>query len=76
MRQLINDADEMDLIERRKADQDTKVLSKTQNRVNMALERLRKRVGGMADAEIESLSKEHFGTHGRNRKSSSSAWKM
>ncbi len=57
MREFINEADEMDLIERRKADQDTKILSKTQSRVNMALERLRKRVGDMADAEIKNLSK-------------------
>ena len=57
IREFINEADEMDLTERRKADQDTKMLSKAQSRVNMALERLRKRVGDTADAEIESLSK-------------------
>ena len=57
MRELINEADEVDLIERQKANRDAKKLSKTQSRVNMALEHLRKRVGDTAHAEVESLSK-------------------
>ena len=57
MRGLINEADEIERIERREAEQqDTKTVLRTQARVRGALERLRKRVGGTADKQIHDLT--------------------
>ena len=57
MRGLINEADEIERLERREAEQDTKMFSKAQTRVETALDRLRKRVGKTAIKEIDYLSK-------------------
>ena len=57
MRELINEADEIELIERRAAEQDTKIVSDTQKRVEVALERLREHVGDTAATEMDDLSK-------------------
>lgn len=57
MRELINEADEIELIERRAAEQDTKTVSKTRVQVDAALKRLRDHVGPTAADEIDALSK-------------------
>ena len=57
MRGLINEADEIELIERRAAEQDTKIVSDAQKRVETALERLREHVGDTAATEMDDLSK-------------------
>ena len=57
MRGLINEGDKIEQLERRKADQDTKILSKAQTRVEAALARLRKRVGQTAVKDFDNLSK-------------------
>ena len=56
MRGLINEVDRAERIERRKAEQDTKSVSKAQMRVSTALSRLRTYVGDAAADEIEELS--------------------
>ena len=55
MRGLINDADQLELIERREAAKDTNTASKALARVDAALARLRKRVGEGATIEIDDL---------------------
>ena len=57
MRGLINEADEIEQIERRAADEDSKLATDTRVRVNRALERLKEVVGDAAKEEIEDLSK-------------------
>ena len=57
MRGLINEADKIEQLQRRQADQDSELFSKARKRVEAALARLRKRVGQTAVKEIESLSK-------------------
>lgn len=57
MRGLINEADEIELIERRAAEQDTKTVSNAQKGVDVALIRLREHVGDTAAAEMDDLSK-------------------
>ena len=58
MRGLINEADEIERIERREAEQqDTKSVLQTQARVKAALDRLRKKVGGTADKQIGALTR-------------------
>ena len=57
MRGLINEADEIELIERRAAEQDTKTVSNAQKGVDVALMRLREHVGDTAAAEMDDLSK-------------------
>ena len=57
MRGLINEADKIELIERRAAQQDSKTVSKSQKRVEVALERLRGHVGDSAKKEIDGLSR-------------------
>ena len=57
MRGLINEADEIELIERREAETDTKTVSKAQERVNTALARLREELGDAAAVEIDDLSR-------------------
>ena len=57
MRGLINEADTIELIERRAADQDTKTASKARVQVDAALKRLRDHVGATAADEIDVLSK-------------------
>ena len=56
MRGLINEADEIELIERREAEQDTHTASNARARVEVALERLREHVGSSAGDEIDNLS--------------------
>ena len=56
LRGLINDADEIELIERRAAEQNTRTVSKARRRVDAALKRLRQHVGDTAAAEIDDLS--------------------
>ena len=56
MRGLINEADELERIERRKAEQDTQTISQVRNRVVENLARLRERVGDDAAKEIEMLT--------------------
>ena len=57
MRGLINEADKIELIERRAAEQDTKTVSNAQEGVDVALRRLREHVGDAAAAEMDDLSK-------------------
>ena len=57
MRGLINEADEIEQIERRAADEDSKLATDTRVRVNRALERIKEVVGDAAKEEIEDLSK-------------------
>jgi signal transduction histidine kinase len=57
MRGLINEADEIEHIERRAADDDSKLATDTRARVNRALERIKDIVGDSAKNEIEDLSK-------------------
>ena len=56
MRGLINEADEIEFIERREAETDTKTVSKARERVDTALARLREELGDTAAAEIDDLS--------------------
>ena len=56
MRGLINDADKIERIERRAAEQDTTIVSTAIMRVDKALQRLREHVGNVAVAQIDSLS--------------------
>ena len=55
MRGLINEADEIEFIERRAAEQDTKTVSNAQKSVDVALRHLRKHVGDAP--EMDDLSK-------------------
>ena len=57
MRGLINEADQVELIERREAEHDTRSVAKVRDRVEAALTRLRKRVGDTAAREIDQLSR-------------------
>ncbi len=57
MRDLINEADEIELMERRAVEQDTKTVSNAQKRVDAALERLREQIGDEASDEIRDLSR-------------------
>ena len=57
MRGLINEADKIEQIQRREADQDTKIMSNAQSRVEAAMTRLRNRVGEKAVEEIDNLSR-------------------
>ena len=57
MRGLMNEADKIEFIERRAAEQDTKTVSSAQKRVEVALGRLREHVGDAAAAEMDDLSK-------------------
>lgn len=57
MRGLINDADEIEFIERRAAEQDTQNVSTTQKRVERALSQLREVVGDSAGDEISEVAK-------------------
>ena len=56
MRGLINEADEIELIERREAEQDTKSVSNVQKRVVADLSHLRERVGDVARDQINNLT--------------------
>ena len=56
IRGLINEADAIEVIERRAAEQDTKTISNARKRVDASLKRLRERVGDVAAAEIDGLS--------------------
>lgn len=57
MRGLINEADKIEQIERRAADEDTKLATDTRIRVNRALDRLKDIVGESAHDEIDDLSR-------------------
>lgn len=57
MRGLINEADEIEFIERRAAEQETRNVSATRKRVDTALAHLREVVGGTAEKEVQELSK-------------------
>lgn len=57
MRGLINEVDKIEFIERRAADEDTKLVTDTRARVNRALDRIKDIVGDNAKDEIEELSK-------------------
>ncbi len=57
MRGLINEADQLELFERREAEKDTETVSMVRNRVVSALARLRERLGDDASTEIDTLSK-------------------
>ncbi|MDE0510342.1 MAG: sensor histidine kinase [Gammaproteobacteria bacterium] len=57
LRGLINEADEIERLERREAEQDTELFSKAHKRVETALARLRKRVGQTAVKDFDNLSK-------------------
>ena len=57
VRGLINEADEIELIERRAADQDTRRVSDTRRRVEVALDRLRQLTGGEASDAVAELSR-------------------
>lgn len=56
MRGLINEVDNIERIERRKAEEDTRSVSNAKIRVSNVLDRLRKHVGDAATDEIEELS--------------------
>ena len=56
IRGLINEADGIELIERRAAEQDTKTISNARKRVDTALQRLRKHVGPDAADKVDALS--------------------
>ena len=56
MRGLINKADELELIQRKKADLDTNRISNTQRRVEATLEKLRENIGDVAKDEVDDLS--------------------
>ncbi len=57
LRGLINEADEIEFIERRAAEHDTQQVSATRKRVALALEHLREAVGNSAADEVEEVSK-------------------
>lgn len=57
MRGLINDADEIEFIERREAEQDTKNVATTQKRVDRALTQLREVVGEGAGEQMSEVAK-------------------
>ena len=57
IRGLINEADEIELIERRAAEQDAKTVSNARNRVDAALMRLREHVGDTASDKIDDVSR-------------------
>ena len=57
MRGLINEADQLELFERREAEKDTETVSIVRKRVNASLKRLRQRVGETAAKEIDDLSR-------------------
>ena len=56
LRGLINEADEIETIERREAEQDYKLVTSAQSRVKAALERLQGYVGDVAADQIKDLS--------------------
>ena len=57
MRGLINEADKIELMERREAAKETNAVSKARDRVDAVLARLRKRMGNVATSEIEDMSR-------------------
>lgn len=57
MRGLINEADEIELIERREAEQDTKLATTARKRVDDALTRLREEVGESAEPLMDEVDK-------------------
>jgi hypothetical protein len=57
MRGLINEADKIEQIERREAEQDTKTVSDTRRRVDAALARVRQEIGEQAASSLEELAK-------------------
>ena len=57
IRGLINEVDEIELIERRAAEQDTTTVLNTRKRVDTALNRLRRQVGDEVANEVDDLSK-------------------
>lgn len=57
MRGLINEADEIELIERREAEQDTKLATTARRRVDEALARLREEVGESAEPLMDEVDK-------------------
>ena len=68
MRGLINEADNIEFIERRKAEQDTHTISNARVRVEVALAHLREHVGNSAGDEIDNLSQsvEKLTMHSQN----------
>lgn len=60
MRGLINEADDIELIERRAAEHGTEAVSKAKRRVDAALTRLRDHVGDMAKKEIDEVAQSVF----------------
>ncbi|MER9519366.1 ATP-binding protein [Mesorhizobium sp. M0614] len=57
LRGLINEADEIEFIERRAADEDTRLATDTRKRVDDALERIRRIMGPAAAADLADLTK-------------------
>ena len=57
MRGLINEADNLELMERREAEKETRSVSKMRDRVDTALAHLRQQTGAVAAAEIDELSR-------------------
>lgn len=57
MRGLINEADDIERIERRLADQDTNNIASAQRRIEAALQRLREHVGHISEEELDDLGK-------------------
>jgi signal transduction histidine kinase len=57
MRGLINEADELEQIERRAAEQDTRGVANIRRRIEHALERLEQATGPIAKLEMEELAK-------------------
>lgn len=57
LRGLINEADKIEFIERREAEQDTHNVSVTRQRVGRALDQIREVVGDSAETEMSELSK-------------------
>ena len=57
MRGLINEADEIELMERRAAEEDTRLVSKARERVDRALRAMREVVGSAAQPDVDELSK-------------------
>lgn len=68
MRGLINEADDIELIQRREAEEDTTNISKAKTRVLNKLQRLREQVGKQAGEQIDDLSKsvENLGSLSQN----------
>ena len=56
MRGLINEADEIEFVQRRDAEQDTMKLSKAMKRVDVNMNRLRSRLGDAAGAKMDNLT--------------------